>query len=48
MASSPEDAGACQMCEEDDVTTTVAITIGGIPAGPLFVCEGCAEGDHDD
>lgn len=44
MPVSPEEAGECQNCGDEEATETVVVTIGGVPTGPLFVCDGCAEG----
>lgn len=38
----------CQDCEDAPATEIVQVTIGGVPAGPLYVCAGCAPDDAGD
>ncbi len=43
----PNDDQQCQDCEDAPATHVAQMTIGGIPVGPLYVCEDCyPEGDE--
>ncbi|OLZ39120.1 hypothetical protein A6E15_19345 [Natrinema saccharevitans] len=36
----------CQDCEDAPATEVVQVTIGGVPAGPLYVCDDCASDEE--
>ncbi|QCW05303.1 hypothetical protein [Natrinema pallidum] len=38
-----DDDQQCQDCESAPATEIVQVTIGGVPAGPLYVCDDCAD-----
>lgn len=43
----PDHIDECQDCGERSASEVVAAVIGGVPAGPLYVCSQCAGGEDD-